>query len=161
MPGSSSNTRLHALQEQDQALASELDAEAPATPDTAALQAVADQLGQTIAHGNPDQAKALLRILIAELQVNSRSEILPTYRLSAPTVCAQTSPVGDTGLELASGAQVRPNTPVLLGFDALRSAQVRSNCYQNCYQARASRSGRIENISTSRPCGRRIRLAPR
>jgi hypothetical protein len=30
--------------------------------------------------GDPDQAKALLRILIAELRVNSRNEILPTYR---------------------------------------------------------------------------------
>lgn len=42
--------------------------------------------------------------------------------------------MGDTGLELASGAQVGPDCLVLLGFGALRSAQVRSNCYQNCYQ---------------------------
>jgi hypothetical protein len=42
--------------------------------------------------------------------------------------------VGDTGLELASGAQVGPDSPVLLGLGALRSAQLRSNCYQNCYQ---------------------------
>lgn len=60
------------------------------------MQAVADELGATIAHGDADQAKALLRILIAKLQVNSRSEILPTYRLSAPTVCAQTSSVEPT-----------------------------------------------------------------
>lgn len=58
------------------------------------MQAVADELGATIAHGDLDQAKALLRILIAKLHVNSRSEILPTYRLNAPTVCAQRSPVG-------------------------------------------------------------------
>lgn len=49
------------------------------------------------------------------------------------------SAVGDTGLELASGAQVRPYSPVLLAYGALRSAQVRSNCYQNCYQVRAVR----------------------
>ena len=48
--------------------------------------------------------------------------------------------MGDTGLELTSGAQIGPNNRVLLGFGALRSAQVRSNCYQNCYQARASYS---------------------
>jgi len=47
--------------------------------------------------------------------------------------------MGDTGLELASGAQVRPDSPVLLAYGALRSAQVRSNCYQNCYQVRAVR----------------------
>lgn len=91
------DTRLDALNGQEQALASDLAAEAPTTPDTATLQAVADRLGHTIGHSDPDQAKALLRILIAELQVNSRSEILPTYRLSAPTVCAQRSSVGDTG----------------------------------------------------------------
>lgn len=91
------DTRLDALHEQDQTLASELAAEAPTTPDTAALQAVADKLGRTIAHGDPDQAKALLRILIAELRVNGRREILPTYRLSMPVVCAQRSSVGDTG----------------------------------------------------------------
>ena len=39
----------------------------------------------------------LLGILIVELRVNSRSEILPTYRVGAPTVCAPTSSVGDTG----------------------------------------------------------------
>src|ERR1700737_198943 len=54
----------------------------------------ADQLGQVIASGDPDRAKALLRILIAELRVNSRSEVLPTYRVGAPVVCAQASSVG-------------------------------------------------------------------
>ncbi len=45
-----------------------------------------------------------------------------------------TLPVGDTGLELASGPWVRSDSLVLLRFGALRSAQGRSNCYQNCYQ---------------------------
>jgi len=44
-------------------------------------------------------AKALLRILIADLRVNSRREILPTYRVGAPVVCAQTSSVEVSGLE--------------------------------------------------------------
>ncbi len=47
--------------------------------------------------------------------------------------------MGDTGLEIVSGARVRPDSPVLLAYGALRSAQVRSNCYQNCYQVRAVR----------------------
>jgi len=41
---------------------------------------------RVVATGDSDQAKALLRILIAELQVNSRAEILPTYRAATPTV---------------------------------------------------------------------------
>lgn len=96
------DTRLDALQAQDQALARELDAGTPTAPDTAALHAVADQLAHVIATGDPDQTKALLRILIAELQVNSRVEILPTYRVGAPVVCAQTSSVGPAGLEPAT-----------------------------------------------------------
>jgi hypothetical protein len=44
-------------------------------------------------------SKALLRILIADLRVNSRAEILPTYRVGAPVVCAQTSSVELVGLE--------------------------------------------------------------
>jgi hypothetical protein len=78
------DTRLDALCGQDQTLALELAAEEPTTPDTAALHADADRLGRTIAHGDTDQAKALLRILIADLRVNSRAEILPTYRVGSP-----------------------------------------------------------------------------
>jgi site-specific DNA recombinase len=93
------DVRVDALRGQDQALARELSADVPATPDKAALRAVADHLGRVIGAGDPDQAKALLRILVAELRVNSRSEILPTYRVGAPVVCAQTSSVEPTGIE--------------------------------------------------------------
>lgn len=72
----------------DQALANDLAAEAPTAPDTAALHTVADRLDHVMAHGEPEQAKALLTILITELRVNSHSEILPTYRVGAPVVCA-------------------------------------------------------------------------
>jgi hypothetical protein len=93
------DVRLDALRGQDQALARELSADVPATPDRAALRAVVDHLGRVIGAGDPDRAKALLRILIAELRVNSRSEILPTYRVGAPVVCAQISSVEPTGIE--------------------------------------------------------------
>ncbi len=93
------DTRLEALQQQDETLASQLTAEAPTSPDTQALHAVADRLDHVIAHGKPEQAKALLAILIAKLQINSRNEILPTYRVGAPVVCAQTSSVEPAGIE--------------------------------------------------------------
>ena len=51
-----------------------------------------------IAHGEPEQAKTLLAILIADLRINSRAEVLPTYRVGAPTVCAPTSSVEPTRL---------------------------------------------------------------
>jgi site-specific DNA recombinase len=90
------DARLDALHGQDQALALELAADTPTTPDTVALRAVADQLDHVIIHGEPQQAKVLLAILIADLRINSRSEVLPTYRVGAPTVCAPTSSVEPT-----------------------------------------------------------------
>ncbi len=107
---SSLDARLDSLRGQDQALARDLAADTPTTPDAAALNAVADQLGQVIETGDPDQAKALLRILIAELRVNSRSEILPTYRVGAPVVCAQTSSVEPAGIEPATSCLQRPRS---------------------------------------------------
>jgi site-specific DNA recombinase len=103
------DTRLDALQGQDQAL--ELAAEAPTTPNTAALHAVTDQIGQVIATGDTDQTKALLRILIADLRVNGRAEILPTYRVGAPVVCAQTSSVEPAGIEPATSCLQSRRSP--------------------------------------------------
>jgi site-specific DNA recombinase len=92
---------LEALSEQDHALAHDLATHVPTTADTAQLAAVADHLDQTIANGDPDQSKALLRLLIAELRVNSRNEIQPTYRVPDPAVCAQTTSVRSSRLRCA------------------------------------------------------------
>jgi hypothetical protein len=54
-----------------------------------------------MANAEPQQAKALLRHLIAELKVESRAKIQPTYRVITPTVCA-TSKVEAAGIEPAS-----------------------------------------------------------
>ena len=71
----------------------------PTRFDPAALAAVADRLRDTLATGEPEQTKALLRLLIKELRVNGRSEILPTYRVVTPEVCATPSSVGAPGIE--------------------------------------------------------------
>jgi len=93
-------TRLDTLREQGAELARQLAQEAATPPDSADLEAVADQLERTIAEADPRQAKALLRLLIKDLRVNGRSEILPTYRIVMPEVCAlPSSEVGGTGLE--------------------------------------------------------------
>ncbi len=52
-----------------------------------------------IAEADPQKAKALLRLLIEELRANGRAEILPTYRLITPTVCAMSEKVELAGLE--------------------------------------------------------------
>jgi hypothetical protein len=54
-----------------------------AIPDTAAFQVVADHLDHTIAHGEPEQAKALLAILIAEPRVSHYTK--PGQPLRQPT----------------------------------------------------------------------------
>lgn len=100
------DARLDALQAQDQSLAREMSADTHTAPDTAALEAVADELGRVVATGNTDQAKALLRILIADVRVNSRAEILPIYRVAAPTVCAHNSSVEPTDLKSNHSARL-------------------------------------------------------
>jgi site-specific DNA recombinase len=93
------DARLAALNEQDAELGRTLATQAHTAPDAAALAAVADELERTIAEADPKQAKALLRLLIKELKVNARSEILATYRVVTDAVCALPSSVGGTGLE--------------------------------------------------------------
>ncbi|HZL49253.1 MAG TPA: hypothetical protein VFC30_09600 [Solirubrobacteraceae bacterium] len=64
--------------------------------------AVADQLEKVFEQGEPEQTKALLRILIAEPRVNSKTDIQPTYRIVAPGVCATSEKVETAGIEPAS-----------------------------------------------------------
>jgi len=90
------DARLAALNEQEAELRRTFATRAHTAPDAAALAAVADQLERTIAEADPKQATALLRPLIKELKVNARSEILPTYRVVTPEVCALPSSVGGT-----------------------------------------------------------------
>jgi site-specific DNA recombinase len=94
--------KLDTLRDQDSQIAHEQAAEAPHAPDTAELHATANALEDAIRAGNPEHTKALLRILIQELRVNSRAEILPTYRIATPTVCATNSSVELAGLEPAT-----------------------------------------------------------
>jgi hypothetical protein len=70
---------------------------------------VANRLEHTIAEADPRQAKALLRLLIKALRVNGRSEILPTYRVVTPEVCALPGSVERTGIEpVTSGCKPVP-----------------------------------------------------
>jgi hypothetical protein len=55
-----------------------------------------------IAEAEPQKAKALLRLLIEELRVNGRAEILPTYRVVTPEVCAMSEKVELPGIEPGS-----------------------------------------------------------
>lgn len=87
------------LRDQNRQLAQQLVADAPHAPDTAELHATANALEDAIRGGNPEHTKALLRVLIQELRVNSRAEILPTYRIATPMVCATNSSVELVGLE--------------------------------------------------------------
>ncbi len=69
-------TRLDDLRAQQAELADNSNGTAD-TPTAADLAAVADRLDKVLAQGEPEQTKALLRILIAELRVNSKTDIQP------------------------------------------------------------------------------------
>jgi site-specific DNA recombinase len=99
------NARLEDLQAQQAELADNGTGEAAYAPTPADLAATADQLEGVIAQGEPEQTKALLRILIAELRVNSKTDIQPTYRIITPDrthtagVCATSEKVETVGIE--------------------------------------------------------------
>jgi hypothetical protein len=67
-----------------QAELAEDDSDVSRAPTTADLAAVAGQLEALIADGQPEQTKALLRLLIEELRVNSKADIQPTYEVIRP-----------------------------------------------------------------------------
>jgi hypothetical protein len=76
-------TRLDDLGAQQAELA-ENDSDGSRAPTADDLAAVAGRLETLIADGQPEQTKALLRLLIAELRVNSKADIQPTYRVLTP-----------------------------------------------------------------------------
>jgi site-specific DNA recombinase len=116
-------TRLQARLDDLRAQEAELSIQAPheaaqaATP--ADLAEIADVLETVCAEGDPRKAKALLNLLIDELRVNSRAEILPTYRLVTPAVCAMSEKVGRAGIEPATLGLKAP----VCGFGGTRPAR--------------------------------------
>jgi site-specific DNA recombinase len=106
--------RLDDLRAQQAELSLQAPHEATHAPTAADLAAVADHLDELIAEAKPQKAKAVLRLLIEELRVNNRREILPTYRVVTPEVCAMSEPVEAARIEPAqrfrrdhAGFQVR------------------------------------------------------
>jgi site-specific DNA recombinase len=105
--------RLDDLRAQEAELSLQAPHEAGHAPTAADLAAVADELDRVIADAEPQKAKALLRLLIEEVRVNGRAEILPTYRIVTPEVCAMSEKVEAAGIEPASAdAPVRASTSV-------------------------------------------------
>ena len=90
-------SRLRDLHAQEAELSLPPPHKATPAPTAADLAAVADELERVIAEAEPQRAKALLRPLIDELRVNGRAEILPTYRLVTPAVCAISGKSGANG----------------------------------------------------------------
>jgi site-specific DNA recombinase len=137
-------TRLADLRAQEAELALSHDQEGERGLSEADLQAVADRLETVISGGRPEKAKALLRLLIKELRVNGKAEILPTYRVVTPEVCATPSSVGGTGLE--------PVTPSLSSWcDRSRPiGWVRSDGMVRCFPGRAAnRRARERTVSVA------------
>jgi site-specific DNA recombinase len=97
-------TRLDDLHAQQAELELQAPHAANKAPTAADLTEVADLIEEVIAEANPQKTKPLLHLLIDELRVNGRAEILPTYRLVTPAVCAMSEKVEAAGIEPASVA---------------------------------------------------------
>lgn len=74
----------------------------------AELATVAQEVERVIANAEPQQAKALLRILIAELRVNGRHDIQPTYRVITPDHATTAGVYATSGKVGAKCALFRP-----------------------------------------------------
>jgi site-specific DNA recombinase len=96
--------RLDDLRAQEAELSLQAPDETARAPVAADLAEIADAIEAVATEGDPQKAKALLRLLIAELRVNGRAQILPTYRLVTPEVCAMSEKVEAAGIEPASAA---------------------------------------------------------
>jgi exonuclease VII small subunit len=109
--------RLDDLHAQQAGLSASTRHEPTRAPTAAELAAVADELDRVIAEAEPQKAKALLRLLIEELRVNGRREILPTYHVVTPAVCAMSEKVEAAGIEpaLSSRRLVAAHGPDGLG----------------------------------------------
>ena len=92
-------TRLDDLHAQHAELSLSTPHAATQAPTAVELANVAEQLEKLLTRGEPEKAKALIRELVAELKVNGKTEILPSYYLNAAPVCATSEKVGRVGIE--------------------------------------------------------------
>ncbi len=75
--------RIEALEAEERALAQRGSEGLPATPTAGDVAEWARNLQLLIQSGTPQQRKALVRLLVKELRVMSRQDILPTYKIPA------------------------------------------------------------------------------
>ncbi len=91
-------------------------------PTQAEIAVVADQLEHVIATAPPQQAKVLLRILIAELRVNGKADIHPTYRVTIPDTDPPLGRGSPTGRSGDGGSRTRATFPPCRAACAIEAA---------------------------------------
>ncbi len=96
--------RLAELRTQRETLQEEVADKSIVTPSTSDIGAVLTALEDAMGNGTHSQRKALMQQLVAEIRVESRSAIFPTYRLPAPPVRVISGVVGRGGLEPPTSA---------------------------------------------------------
>ena len=77
----------------------EAEATRPEVPAAAVIHDTAEAIAEAMNRGTLQQRKALLQQLVAGVEVNSREEIVPTFRIPATTVRVMDRMVGGPGLE--------------------------------------------------------------
>jgi site-specific DNA recombinase len=96
--------KLAGLRTRREQLAETIDADAPTPAD---LSDAENAIREAIASGTAGQRKSLLQTLVAEIRVESRDAIFPTYRLPAGPVRVMSGVVGRGGLEPPTSAVSR------------------------------------------------------
>jgi site-specific DNA recombinase len=101
--------RLAALRRRQSELADAASDDRP-IPSEEGLRDTQAAVREAIVRGTPGQRKALLQALVAEIRVESRDAIYPTFRLLAGTVRVMDQMVGGPGLEPGCLAAHAPQT---------------------------------------------------
>ncbi len=91
--------RLAELRTQRETLQEEVVEKSIVAPTTTDIGSVLTAIDDAMDQGTLPQRKALMQQLVAEIRVDSRSAIFPTYRLPAPPVRVISGVVGRRGLE--------------------------------------------------------------
>jgi len=73
--------RLAGVRKRREEIQDELERETVREPSQADLRGAINAIAEAMENGNPSQRKALLQELVAEIRVESREAIFPTYRL--------------------------------------------------------------------------------
>ncbi len=105
----------------------EVDSSKPKVPTSSVLRETAEAISQALTRGTLQQRNALMQQLVVGIEVTSRDEIIPTFRIPATPVRFMDRVVGGPGLE---PGWVTPHAPQTCASTS--SASRPAGCLRTC-----------------------------